>query len=77
MRLNELITLINKEKEEVEKEIVKRKSNISSTYYFAKHDFRCIDNFEDQAETYCYILEKLEDLQDRIIERNKINIDDL
>ena len=43
----------------------------------AKHDFRCIENMEDVYETLDYIIDKLEDCQDRIIERNKINIRDL
>ena len=51
-----------------------RKNNISQHYEMAKHDFRVIDNMEDCIETYQYVIEKLEDLQDRIIERNKERI---
>jgi len=51
-----------------------RKNNINQHYELAKHDFRVIDNMEDCIETYRYVIEKLEDLQDRIIERNKERI---
>lgn len=60
-----------------EEEMNERKRSISSTYYMAKHDFRVIENYEDEIETLKYMLEKYEDCRERIIERNKINIDDL
>lgn len=49
-----------------------RKNNINHRYDLAKHDFRYIENMEDAIETYEYIIEQLEELQDRIIERNKL-----
>lgn len=71
------IIRIFKEQKELEKDCINnRKNNISNSYEMAKHDFRCIDNMEDAIETYEYIIEQLEELQERIIERNKINIRD-
>lgn len=60
-----------------EEEMNERKRTISASYYMAKHDFRVIENYEDEIETLKYMLEKYEDCRERIIERNKINIDDL
>lgn len=54
-----------------------KKGNINNLYYLAKYDFRIIENMEDVYETLDYIIDKLKDCQERIIERNRINIRDL
>lgn len=77
MEIKEMITLIKQEKTLNEINLKNRKNNINSNYMLAKHDFRVIDNIEDVIETLDYIIEKLRDCQERIIERNKININDL
>ncbi len=77
MNLQNLIRMVEKDLKEEKECLEDKKNNISNSYMMAKHDFRCIDNMEDCVETYEYILDKLNELQDRIIERNKINICDL
>lgn len=47
------------------------KDNISSSYLLAKQDFITIDNYEDSIETLAKVLNQLEELQKRIIKRNK------
>lgn len=54
-----------------------KKGNINSSYFLAKHDFRVIENMEDAYETLDYVIDKLKDCQERINERNRINIRDL
>ena len=77
LELKEIITLL-KEKKHIEKEIIELKmNNISSSYNLAKQDFRVIENTEDVLETLVCVIEKLKDCQERIIERNKIDIRDL
>ena len=77
MEIKDIIRILEEQKE-LEKDYINyRKDNISKSYDMAKHDFRCIENMEDVYETLDYIIDKLEDCQDRIIERNKINIRDL
>lgn len=51
-----------------------RKNNINHNYNLAKHDFRVIENMEDCIETYREIVDDLNDLQERIIERNQERI---
>ena len=77
MEIKDIIKLLENQKEMEKEKIEIKKGNISKSYYLAKHDFRCIENMEDVYETLDYIIDKLEDCQDRIIERNKINIRDL
>ena len=77
LELRQLIKLIEEQKE-LEKECIEnRKHNINKDYYMAKHDFRCIENMEDVIEEYEYIINRLNDLQDRVIERNKVSMYDL
>lgn len=64
-------------KEEVEKlhllkvnELKNRKNNINSNYTLALQDFRVISNIEDTIETLTEIISKLDDLQERIKNRN-------
>ena len=77
MEIKEMITLIKQEKTLNEINLKNRKNNINSKYMLAKHDFRAIDNIEDVIETLDYIIDKLKDCQERINERNRINITDL
>ena len=77
MEIKDIIKLLENQKEMEKEKIEIKKGNIRKSYYLAKHDFRCIENMEDVYETLDYIIDKLEDCQDRIIERNKINIRDL
>lgn len=71
MTVYESLIFTNKE------ELKNRKQNINSSYQLAKHDFRVIENIEDTIETLQYNLDKLKDLQERIIDRNSILIKDL
>lgn len=72
------IIRILEEQKEIEKDGINiRKNHISEFYDMAKHDFRVIENMEDAYETLDYIIDKLKDCQERIVERNKINIRDL
>ena len=77
MEIKEIIELLENQKELKKQKIEIRKENIRKSYYLAKHDFRCIENMEDVYETLDYIIDKLKDCQERIIERNKINLRDL
>ena len=61
------ITKILKEDKE---EIEKRKNNINSNYTLAKLDILAIDNYTDSVETLEKILVELNNLQERITERN-------
>lgn len=77
LEISQVIRILTEQKE-LEKDCINnRKNHISQSYDMAKHDFRCIENMEDYFETLDYMIEKLQDCQDRIIERNKINIRDL
>ena len=77
MEIKEIIKLLEIQKEIQKQKLQIRKENINKSYYFAKHDFRVIENMEDHYETLDYIIDKLKDCQERIIERNSINISDL
>lgn len=77
MEIKEIIELLEIQKKLKKHDIENRKVNINKSYYLAKLDFRVIENMEDVYETLDYIIDKLKDCQERIIERNKINIRDL
>lgn len=77
MEIKEIIELLEIQKELKKQKIEIKKGNINRTYYLAKHDFRVIENMQDFYETLDYIIEKLKDCQERIIERNRIDIRDL
>ena len=62
-----MITLIKQEKRLKEIYLKNLKCNINSNYILAKRDFRVIENIEDTIETLTYIIDKLEDCQERII----------
>lgn len=74
MTINEIIEIIRKEIKDEEIKMKNRKQNISNMYDTAKHDFRCIDNMQDIIETYQYCIDQLEELKERLITRNNINI---
>ena len=77
MSTKELIKLYEDLIQQKKIELKNRKQNINSSYQLAKHDFRVIENIEDVIETLEYNLDKLKDLQERIIDRNSILIKDL
>mgnify|MGYP004558398101 CR=1 FL=1 len=77
MEIKEIIELLENQKELKKQKIEIKKGNINKSYYLAKHDFRVIENMEDVYETLDYIIYNLKDCQERIIERNRININDL
>ena len=77
MEIKEIIELLEIQKELKKQKIEIKKENINKSYYLAKHDFRVIENMEDAYETLDYIIDKLKDCQECIIERNNINISDL
>lgn len=77
MELKEIIELLEIQKDLKKQKIEIKKGNINKSYYLAKHDFRVIENMEDVYETLDHIIDKLKDCQERIIERNSINISDL
>lgn len=70
LEISNIKASIKDEKEMRLIEIKNRKNNINSNYLMAKHDFRVIENLEDSVETLGYLIEKLNDLQERIIDRN-------
>lgn len=70
----EIRDLIKTTKNLIEKDKIKleeRKHNISSDYLLAKLDFVVIENYTDSVETLEKIYNDLEELQNRIIERNR------
>lgn len=77
MEIKEIIELLEIQKELKKQKIKIKKGNINRSYYLAKHDFIVIENMEDAYETLDYIIDKLKECQERIIERNRININDL
>lgn len=77
MEIKEIIELLEIQKELKKQKIEIKKGNINKSYYLAKNDFRVIENMEDVYETLDYIIDKLKDCQERVIERNIININNL
>ena len=77
MEIKDIISLLEIQKELKKQKIEIKKGNINKSYYLAKYDFRVIENMEDVYETLDYAIDKLKDCQERIIERNSINISDL
>lgn len=77
MEIKEIIELLEIQKELHKQKIKIKKENINKSYCLAIHDFRVIENMEDAYETLVHIINKLKDCQERIIERNRINISDL
>lgn len=71
METKELINLIQKEIEKWEEKKEYLQQHISNTELLAKNDLRTLENYRDSIETFKIIELKLENLQNRIIERNK------
>ena len=71
MQVYELKKVVENELAELKKNLKEKKSRINSNYSLAKLDFITIDNIEDAIDTLEHIIYKLEDLQERIIDRNK------
>lgn len=68
--IKDLIKLLEDYKKQDIEKLEKLKNNISSTYLLAKNDFRTIENYEDSIKTLDYVIDMLNILQQRIIERN-------
>lgn len=77
MEIKDIIEFLEIQKELKKQKIENKKVNINNLYYLAKHDIRVIENMEDAYETLNFIIDELKDCQERIIERNRININDL
>lgn len=77
MNLQELIRIVERDIQDEKECLEDKKNNIAHDYFFAKHDFRCIENMRDTLATYEHVLELLNDLQQRVIKRNEIAINDL
>ena len=71
MEAKDLIIVIENAIKEYEEKLKNKKENISNKYILAKLDFIIIDNMQDTLETYNKTLKILQDLQNRIIERNR------
>lgn len=71
MQLKDLIYMFEKEIKEQENKIKEKRVNINSNYTLAKLDFRIIENMEDSLKTFKKILEELDKLQERVIQRNR------
>lgn len=71
MQCKEMIGVVKQSIDDYEKEIKEHKNNIHSNYTLALLDIRVIENKQDTLNTYNNILKELEQLQDRIIKRNR------
>lgn len=71
METYEIIKMINNEIEKAERELVERKQNINKKYDLAKLDFIIIENKTDKISTLKDIKFYLEELQKRIVKRNR------
>ena len=71
MEICELRKIIKDEMKKREKELQQRKTNINNNYELARLDFIVIENLTDNINTLQCIDEELDDLQNRIIKRNR------
>ena len=69
--IKDIITELTEHREERTKELSWRKNEIHNTYTLAKHDLLVIENMQDSENTLNKIIDELQELQKRIIERNK------
>lgn len=71
METGEMIKILQdcKSKEKLKCEEIKH--SINSDYFLAKLDFLVIENYEDSINTLDDCIDKLNSLQERIIERNR------
>ena len=70
MILHELIKKVEEAIDDTSSRLEDKKNNINSDYVLAKLDFTYIDNMCDSISVYKHIKELLDDLQQRIINRN-------
>ena len=77
MELLKVKDFINDYIENEKHNLVNRKNNINHNYTIAKHDFQVIENMEDIFETLQYCVDKINDLQERIIERNNCDLSNI
>ena len=68
--INDIMTELTEHREERTKELNWRKNEIHNTYTLAKHDLLVIENMQDSENTLNKIIDELQELQKRIIERN-------
>ena len=68
--IKDIITELTEYREERTKELNWRKNEIHNTYILAKHDLLVIENMQDSENTLNKIIDELQELQKRIIERN-------
>ena len=71
MRIIDLKDIFEKEIKEEENKIKEKRVNINSNYTLAKLDFKIIENMEDSLKTFKKIVEELDKLQERVIQRNR------
>ena len=71
MQCKDMIIVIKQSIDDYEKSIKEMKKNIHNDYTLALLDIRVIENKQDTLNTYNNILKELEQLQDRIIKRNR------
>lgn len=62
--------MFKKRIEELKEKVSEKKNNINSNYTLAKIDFTCIDNMNDCIEVYEKIVTMLDNLQERVVDRN-------
>ena len=62
--------MLKKRIDELKEKVKEKKNNINSNYTLAKLDFTTIDNMNDSIEVYEKIVVMLDNLQNRIIDRN-------
>ena len=74
MEIEEIIELLENRKKLEKQNIENKKVNINKIYRLAIHDFKVIENMEDTYETLDYVIDKLKDCQERLLERNRIDI---
>lgn len=72
--VNDLLNVVEKYIKNDKEELAKRKNNISNNYILAKNDIKAIENFEDSKKVCENIEKQLNDLQQRIVNRNRGNI---
>lgn len=71
MHCKDMIIVVKQSIDDYEKAIKENKKNIHNDYVLALLDIRVIENKQDTLNTYNNILKELEQLQDRIIKRNR------
>lgn len=62
--------MFKKRIDELKEKVKEKKNNINSNYTLAKLDFTTIDNMNDSIEVYEKIVVMLDNLQNRIVDRN-------